>query len=90
MTFTTFIKLCAGRNGQIIDLSSLASDAGISINTAKEWISVLEDSYIIFMLHPYYKNFNKRLIKTPKLNFYDTGLAAFLLGIENKGQLPTH
>ncbi|NOY50328.1 MAG: ATP-binding protein [Chlorobi bacterium] len=90
MTFTTFIKLCAGRNGQIIDLSSLASDAGISINTAKEWISVLEASYIIFMLHPYYKNFSKRLIKTPKLYFYDTGLAAFLLGIENKEQLSTH
>lgn len=89
-TFTTFLKLCAGRTGQILDLSSLANDTGISVNTAKEWISVLEASYIIFLLSPYYKNFSKRLIKSPKLYFYDTGLASFLLGIENRKQLSSH
>ena len=89
-TFTTFVKLCAGRTGQILDLTSLANDAGISVNTAKEWISVLEASYIIFLVPPFYKNFNKRLIKSPKLYFYDTGVATFLLGIEEAKQLLTH
>jgi len=89
-TFTTFIKLCAGRCGQVLDFSSLANDAGISVNTAKEWVSVLEASYIVFLLAPFYNNFSKRLIKTPKLYFYDTGLASYLLGIENKQQLATH
>jgi len=89
-TFTSFIKLCAGRTGQILDYSSLASDAGISVNTAKDWISVLETSYIIFLLQPYYKNFSKRLIKSPKLYFYDTGLASYLLNIRDKTQLSTH
>ncbi len=88
--FTSFIKLCAGRTGQILDYSSLASDAGISVNTVKDWISVLESSYIIFLLQPYYKNFNKRLIKSPKLYFYDTGLASYLLNIRDKTQLNTH
>ncbi len=88
--FTSFIKLCAGRTGQILDYSSLASDAGISVNTVKDWISVLESSYIIFLLQPYYKNFNKRLIKSPKLYFYDTGLASYLLNIRDKTQLSTH
>lgn len=89
-TFTSFIKLCAGRTGQILDYSSLASDAGISVNTVKEWISVLETSYIIFLLQPYYKNFSKRLIKSPKLYFYDTGLASYLLNIKDETQLSTH
>lgn len=88
--FTSFIKLCAGRTGQILDYSSLASDTGISVNTAKEWISVLEASYIVLLLQPYYKNFSKRLIKTPKLYFYDTGLASFLLNIRDEKQLGTH
>ncbi len=88
--FTIFVKLCAGRCGQILDFTSLANDAGISVNTAKEWISVLEASYIVFLLQPFYNNFNKRLIKAPKLYFYDTGLASFLLGIESKEQLATH
>jgi predicted AAA+ superfamily ATPase len=88
--FTTFIKLCAGRTGQILDYSSLACDAGVSVNTAKDWVSVLEASYIIFRLQPYYKNFKKRLIKSPKLYFYDTGLASYLLNIKDPIQLSTH
>lgn len=89
-SFQKFIKLCAGRIGQILDLSSLANDCGITHNTAKEWISVLETSFIVFLLKPHYKNFNKRLIKMPKLYFYDTGLACSLLGIETKKQITTH
>lgn len=88
--FTSFIKLCAGRTGQILDYSSLASDAGVSVNTVKDWISVLEASYIILLLQPFYKNFSKRLIKSPKLYFYDTGLASFLLNIRDEKQLSTH
>jgi predicted AAA+ superfamily ATPase len=89
-TFQKFIKLCAGRIGQIVNLSSLGSDCGITHNTAKAWLSVLESCYIIFLLRPYYKNFNKRLVKMPKLYFYDSGLAASLLGIHSKAQLATH
>jgi predicted AAA+ superfamily ATPase len=88
--FQKFIKLCAGRVGQVLNLSSLGNDCGITHNTAKSWISVLESTYIIFLLSPYYKNFNKRLIKMPKLYFYDTGLVCSLLGIQNKQQLTTH
>ena len=73
-SFQRFIKLCAGRTGQLLNLSNLASDCGISHNTAKSWISILEASYIIFLLQPHHQNFNKRLIKTPKLYFYDIGL----------------
>jgi predicted AAA+ superfamily ATPase len=90
MTFQKFVKMCAGRIGQILNLSSLGNDCGINHNTAKDWLSILESSYIIFLLKPYYKNFNKRLIKMPKLYFYDTGLASSLLGIQNKNQLNTH
>jgi hypothetical protein len=89
-SFTTFLKLCAGRTGQLLNLNSLAIDAGISPNTAKSWLSILESSYIIYFLQPHYKNFNKRLVKTPKLYFYDTGLACSLLNIEEETQLTTH
>ena len=89
-TFQTFLYLCAGRVGQLLNLSSLANDCGISPNTAKAWLSVLEASYIVYLLRPHYKNFNKRLIKTPKLFFLDSGLAAKLLGIENKEQIVNH
>ena len=89
-TFQKFVKLCAGRIGQILNLSSLGNDCGITHNTAKAWASILEASYVIFLLKPYYKNFNKRLIKMPKLYFYDTGLACSLLGIQNKTQLNSH
>lgn len=88
--FTNFVRLCAGRIGQLLDLSSLARDTGISVNTAKGWISLLEASYIICLLHPYYKNFSKRIIKSPKLYFIDTGLASWLLNIQDPEQLETH
>jgi predicted AAA+ superfamily ATPase len=88
--FNTFLKLCAGRHGQLLNLSSLATDAGISQTTANEWLSILEAFYILFRLNPYYKNFNKRLIKTPKLYFYDSGLVCYLLGIENPEHLALH
>jgi uncharacterized protein len=88
--FQNFLKLCAGRVGQIINFSSLALDCGISHTTAKEWLNILEASYIVFFLQPFYKNFSKRLIKMPKLYFYDTGLACTLLGLEKEEQLETH
>lgn len=90
LTFTRFIKLCAGRIGQILNTSSLANDCGISQSTAKAWLSLLEASYIIFLLHPYYNNFGKRIIKSPKLYFVDTGLACFLLNIKSEEELTTH
>lgn len=89
-TFKRFLQLCAGRTGQILNTSSLAQDAGISQPTATRWLSVLEASYIIFLVSPYHSNFNKRLVKQPKLYFYDTGLATFLLGIEHAFQLTNH
>ncbi|MFH1848218.1 MAG: ATP-binding protein [Candidatus Omnitrophota bacterium] len=88
--FQTFVKLCAARVGQLVNLSSLANDCGITHNTAKSWISILESSFIVFLLHPHHKNFNKRLVKMPKLYFYDPGLASHLLKIQNKKQLTTH
>ncbi len=82
--FIQFMGLCAGRNGQILNVQTLANDAGISPNTAKSWISILQSSYIVFMLSPYHNNFNKRITKSPKLYFYDTGLVASLLGLRRK------
>lgn len=87
--FQLFVQLCAGRIGQILNLSSLANDCGISVNTASSWIALLEASYIIFTLKPHHKNFSKRLIKSPKIYFYDTGLACALLKIM-PDQLSTH
>jgi predicted AAA+ superfamily ATPase len=80
--FQTFVKMCAARVGGILNLSALALDCGITHNTAKAWISVLEASGIIYLLKPYHENFGKRLVKSPKLYFIDTGLAARLLGIK--------
>jgi predicted AAA+ superfamily ATPase len=88
--FIRFLKLCAARIGQLLNVSSLSNECGITIPTANAWLSVLETGSIIYFLKPYYKNFNKRLIKAPKLYFYDTGLAASLLGLENSTQLSTH
>ncbi len=88
--FQRFVRLCAGRSGQILNLASLATDCGITHNTAKAWISVLEASYVLFLLRPHHENFSKRLIKSPKLYFYDTGLLCWLLGIQNSGQLASH
>ena len=87
--FVRFIKLCAGRVGNILDLSSLANDAGISVNTAKSWLSLLEASYILYFVQPYSGNVNRRMIKSPKLYFYDTGLVCSLLNIEQEKQLET-
>ena len=89
-TFQLFIRLCVGRIGQLLNISSLSSDCGISANTAKSWLSLLESSYILFRVQPHYKNFSKRLVKSSKIYFYDTGLACFLLKIENEDQLLTH
>ncbi len=88
--FRRFFKLCAARTGQLLNLSSLANDCGITHNTAKAWLSVLEASYLVFLMHPHHKNFGKRLVKTPKLYFYDTGLAAWLLGIEDAKHMAIH
>ncbi len=89
-TFIQFVRLCAGRIGQMLNLASLATDAGISPNTAKAWLSVLESSYILYRLQPYFRNFNKRLVKSPKLYFYDTGVACSLLGIRDENQVTMH
>ncbi|HLK97633.1 MAG TPA: ATP-binding protein [Hymenobacter sp.] len=88
--FVRFLKLCAGRIGSTLNLTSLASDCGVAVNTAKSWISVLEASYVLYLLPPHYQNFSKRLIKSPKLYFYDTGLACSLLGIQQVQQLESH
>ena len=88
--FQRFVRLCAGRSGQILNLSSLANDCGITHNTAKAWISVLEASYLVFLLQPHHANFNKRLVKSPKLYFFDTGLLCWLLGIHEPEQLDAH
>ncbi len=85
--FRRFLQLCAGRVGQILNYSSIANDLGIDHKTVKSWISVLEASYIIFLLNPHYNNFNKRIIKQSKLYFYDTGLAASLLRVRNRDAL---
>lgn len=87
--FTKFLKLCAGRCSQILNVTALAEDAGITRKTAEAWLSVLEASYIIYMLKPYYKNFGKRIIKNPKMYFYDTGLVSSLLGITSANQIET-
>jgi hypothetical protein len=89
-TFQRFVRLCAGRTGQLLNFSSLATECGITHNTAKAWISVLEASYIVFQLRPHHKNFNKRLIKASKLYFYDVGLVSWLLGIQTPEQLEIH
>lgn len=88
--FQAFLKICAGRIGQLLNLTTISNMLGVSYKTIKRWISVLEASFIIFLLPPYYQNFNKRIIKTPKLYFYDPGLASYLLGIRSEDQLFSH
>jgi predicted AAA+ superfamily ATPase len=85
--FEKFLRLLAGRIGQVVNYESLANDTGVSKTTINEWVSVLESSFIIFKLEPYFENYTKRLIKSPKIYFYDTGLASYLLGIKNAGQV---
>ena len=89
-SFGRFVRLCAGRSGQLLNMASLASDCGISHMTAKRWISVLEAGFIVFLLRPYHRNFGKRLIKAPKLYFIDTGLLSHLLGIRDGAELASH
>jgi len=88
--FQRFLRLCAGRTGQLLNLSALAGEAGITHTTARAWLSVLESSHVVFLLQPYHRNFGKRLVKTPKIYFVDTGLACWLLGIRAAEMLPLH
>lgn len=90
LAFQTFLRACAGRTGQLLNLSALASDCGITHPTARAWLSVLEASFILFRLPPFHDNFGKRLVKTPKLHFFDAGLAAHLLGIRDAADLRHH
>ncbi len=85
--FDNFLRLCAGRVGQLLNINNLANTCGISQPTAKSWLSILESSYIIFLLQPYFENFKKRIVKAPKLYFYDTGLVSFLLGLRQNDDL---
>ena len=89
-TFQRFVRLCAARTGTLLNLVSLATDAGISHTTARQWLSVLESSELVYLLQPYHRNFGKRLVKTPKLYFTDTGLAAWLLAIRDPQMLAIH
>ncbi len=88
--FQRFVALCAGRTGQLLNLSNLANDAGISHSTAREWMAVLQASYFVYLLPPLSRNIKKRLVKSPKLYFYDVGLASWLCGIENTGHVMNH
>jgi uncharacterized protein len=88
--FQTFVKMCAARTGQLLNLTSLGADCGITSVTAKHWLSVLEASYIVRLLKSHHRNFGKRLVKAPKLYFCDVGLAAWLLGIRDVATLATH
>ena len=88
--FQRFVQLCAGRVGQLVNLTSLAADTGITRVTATAWLSVLEASHVIFSVQPWFSNLSKRLIKTPKIYFCDTGLAAWLLGVRDPGHLTSH
>lgn len=89
-TFQDFVRLCAGRSGQLLNLSSLAADCGITHPTARAWISVLEASSLVYLLRPHYRNFSKRIIKTPKLYFLDCGLLCYLLRVRNEEDLAVH
>ena len=88
--FQRFAKLCAGRVGQLINASSLGSEVGVSAQTIHAWLSALEATFIIFFAQPWSANLSKRMVKTPKLYFYDVGLASYLLGIENVSHIETH
>jgi uncharacterized protein len=89
-SFGRFLRLCAGRSGQLLSLSSLAADSGISHTTARRWLSVLEASFLVFLLRPYHRNFHKRLVKSPKLYFLDSGLLCYLLRVRSPEDLALH
>jgi len=88
--FGRFVRLCAGRSGQLLNASSLAADAGVSHTTVRRWLSILEASFVIYLLRPHHRNFNKRLVKAPKLYFVDTGLLCYLLRIQRPTELVSH
>lgn len=88
--FQRFLKMCAARCGQLLNMSSMANDCGVSYKTIGAWLSVLEAGYVVFLLQPHHRNFGKRLVKTPKLYFHDTGLAAYLLGIRDAQHMAIH
>lgn len=88
--FRTFMGIVAGRTGQILNITSISNDLGLDSKTIRSWLSVLETSFIIYLIRPHHKNYNKRLIKSPKLYFYDTGLACSLLGIRNASEIQNH
>lgn len=88
--FQRFVRMCAARSGQLLNLAALGADCGISAMTAREWLSVLEASYLVSRLPPYFRNFGKRLVKSPKLYFLDVGLMSWLLGIRDAASLSTH
>lgn len=88
--FQRFLRLCAGRTGQLLNMNEIGNEAGVSHNTIKSWLSVLEASYIVFLLRPFHSNYSKRLVKTSKLYFYDTGLLCWLLSIREKTLLDIH
>jgi predicted AAA+ superfamily ATPase len=88
-TFQTFVRMCAARTGQLLNLASLGADCGISAVTARHWLTVLESSYVVTLLRPHHRHLGKRLVKTPKLYFLDSGLAAWL-GIQDAQALETH
>ena len=90
VTFQRFVSLCAGRTAQLLNFSNLAADAGVAQPTAKAWLSILEASFIAFRLPAWSGNLRKRLVKMPKLHFYDSGLACWLLGIRDAAQLRSH
>lgn len=85
--FDKFIRICAGRTGGLPNTANIANETGLSIPTIKSWLSVLEASYVIMLLPPFYENISKRMIKSPKLYFYDVGLASYLLGIDDNVQM---
>jgi predicted AAA+ superfamily ATPase len=82
-SFVTFLKQLAAMTGQLLNYSSLAKDSGVSVNTAKSWVSLLESTGLVYLLYPYSNNLTRRVIKTPKIYFFDTGLASFLTGQDN-------
>ncbi len=88
--FMKFLRLCAGRCGQILNMQSLGNDCGIDAKTVQSWLHILQSSYIVYLQKPYFNNFNKIIVKAPKLYFYDTGVVCSLLGIQDAQQLSTH
>ena len=90
LLFERFLKVCASRTGQLLNMTSIGNDCGLSHNTVHNWLSLLEASFILYRVPPHFRNYSKRLIKAPKLFFYDVGFAAYLLGVERKEQLVNH